>query len=170
MSARPAFVPVAACRISTACPCRPGLQPAPGRIIDEASARVHCHSPHTSLRLTCDPGRNGVPGLSLSFAPSRAGPGNARQGGDRPGHCLDYVPGISQPPSTYSLTTCDLMSQGMDDLCAALRLVVPDTGRTESAGRLWGSELVVAGEWVALRGGLPDWLGACRPGELVRVR
>jgi len=30
----------------------------------------------------------------------RAGPGNARQGGDRPGHCLDYVPGISQPPST----------------------------------------------------------------------
>jgi hypothetical protein len=42
-------------------PCRPGLQPAPGRIVDEASARVHCHSPHTSLPLACDPVRNGVP-------------------------------------------------------------------------------------------------------------
>ena len=27
------------------------------------------------------------------------------------GHCPDYVPGISQPPSTYSLTTCDNASQ-----------------------------------------------------------
>jgi hypothetical protein len=49
-------------------------------------------------------------GFSLSFAPRRTGPSGARQGGDRPGHCLDYVPGISQPPSTYSLTTCDLAS------------------------------------------------------------
>jgi hypothetical protein len=115
---RPVVLPAAACRISTACPCRPGPQPAPGRIIDEASARVHCRSSHTSLPLTCDPGRNGVLGLSLSFAPSRAGPGNARQGGDRPGHCLDYVPGISQPPSTYSLTTCDLTSQEPVNLSA----------------------------------------------------
>jgi hypothetical protein len=35
---------------------------------------------------------------------------------DRPGHCLDYVPGISQPPSTYSLTTCDLTSHERSDL------------------------------------------------------
>ena len=56
------------------------------------------------------PGGTGSLGFSLSFAPSRAGPGNARQGGDRPGHCLDYVSGISQPPLTYSLTTCDLTS------------------------------------------------------------
>ena len=28
---------------------------------------------------------------------------------------LDYVPGISQPPSTYSLTTCDLTSQEPGD-------------------------------------------------------
>src|SRR5690349_22231980 len=33
-----------------------------------------------------------------------------------------------------------------------------------------GSELVVAGEWVALSGDLPEWLDACRPGGLVRVR
>jgi hypothetical protein len=57
------------------------------------------------------PGGTGPLGFPLSFAPGRAGPGNARQGGDRPGHCLDYVSGISQPPSTYSLTTCDLTSQ-----------------------------------------------------------
>jgi len=91
-------------------PIHPGQQPAPGSNRDEASARVHCRSPHTSLPLTCDPGRNGILGLSLSSAPRRAGPGGARQGGDRLGHCLDYVPGISQPPSTYSLTTCDLTS------------------------------------------------------------
>ena len=35
---------------------------------------------------------------------------------------LDYVPGISQPPSTYSLTTCDLTSQEPGDLCAATRI------------------------------------------------
>jgi hypothetical protein len=57
-------------------PCRPGLQPAPGRIIGEASARVHCHSPHTSLPLTCDPGRNGVLGLSPEL---RTQPGRTRQ-------------------------------------------------------------------------------------------
>ena len=44
------------------------------------------------------PGGTGSLGFSLSFAPHRARPGNARQGGDRPGHCLDYVAGISQPP------------------------------------------------------------------------
>ena len=68
--------PAAACRISTASPCHPGLQPAPGRISDEASARVHCYSPHTSLPLTCDPGRNGILGL---FPELRTPPGRTRQ-------------------------------------------------------------------------------------------
>ena len=44
-------------------PIHPGQQPAPGSNRDEASARVHCRSPHTSLPLTCDPGRNGILGL-----------------------------------------------------------------------------------------------------------
>ena len=57
-------------------PCRPGLQPAPGRIIDEASARVQCHSPHTSLPLTCAPGRNGTLGLSPEL---RTQPGRTQQ-------------------------------------------------------------------------------------------
>src|SRR5262249_29511787 len=65
------------------------------------------------------PGGTGSLGFPLSFAPHRAGPGSARQGGDRPGHCLDYVSGISQPPSTYSLTTCDLTSHDRPDLYAA---------------------------------------------------
>jgi hypothetical protein len=65
------------------------------------------------------PGGTGSSDFSLSFAPRRAGPGNARQGGDRPGHCLDYVPGIGQPPSTYSLTTCDLTSHDPPDLRAS---------------------------------------------------
>jgi hypothetical protein len=76
VSTGPVVLPAAACRISTASPCRPGLQPAPGRIIDEASARVHCHSPHTSLPLACDPGRNGVLGL---FPELRTRPGRTRQ-------------------------------------------------------------------------------------------
>ena len=62
------------------------------------------------------PGGTGSLGFPLSFAPGRARPGNAGQGRDRPRHCLDYVSGISQPPSTYSLNTCDLMSQRTDDL------------------------------------------------------
>ena len=76
VSTRPVILPAAACRLSTASPCRPGLQPAPGRIIDEASARVHCHSPHTSLPLTCDPGRNGILGL---FPELRTRPGRTQQ-------------------------------------------------------------------------------------------
>ncbi len=57
-------------------PWRPGPQPAPGRNGDEASARVHCYSPHTSLPLTCDPGRNGALGLSPEL---RTQPGRTRQ-------------------------------------------------------------------------------------------
>src|SRR5204862_1642536 len=79
------------------------------------------------------PGGTGSLGFPLSFAPSRAGPGNARQGGDRPGHCLDYVPGISQPPSTYSLTTCDLTSHEHGDLRAAIRAADAPLNRPESA-------------------------------------
>src|SRR5260370_28434674 len=60
-------------------------------------------------------------------------PGNARQGGDRPGHCLDYVSGISQPPSTYSLTTCDLTSQELADLCLVVTSRSVAERRTESA-------------------------------------
>jgi hypothetical protein len=68
--------PAAACRIATASPCHPGPRPAPGCISDEASARVHCHSPHTSLPLACDPGRNGILGL---FPELRTRPGRTRQ-------------------------------------------------------------------------------------------
>ena len=92
-------------------PCRPGLQPAPGRIVDEASARVHCHSPHASLPLACNPGRNGVLGL---FPELRTQPGRTRQrtsGREQAWTLPGYVSGISQPPSTYSLTTCGLTSQ-----------------------------------------------------------
>ena len=70
------FSPAAACRIATASPYHPGPQPAPGRISDEASARVHCHSPHTSLPLACDPGRNGILGLSPEL---RTPPGKTRR-------------------------------------------------------------------------------------------
>jgi hypothetical protein len=57
-------------------PSHPGPRPAPGRISDEASARVHGHPPHTSLPLACDPGRNGVPG---PFPELRTRPGRTRQ-------------------------------------------------------------------------------------------
>ena len=85
-------------------PAAPVLQPAPGRIIDEASARVHCHSPHTSLPLACDPRtERGSSGFSLSSAPSRAGPGNARQGGDRP----RTLPGLRpwHQPASFDVLT-----------------------------------------------------------------
>ena len=65
------------------------------------------------------PDGTGSSGFPLGFAPHRAGPGGARQGGDRHGHCLDYVPDISQPPSTYSLTTCDLTSHDQPVLRAS---------------------------------------------------
>src|SRR5204862_4777666 len=82
------------------------------------------------------PGGTGSLGFPLSFAPSRAGPGNARQGGDRPGHCLDYVPGISQPPSTYSLTTCDLTSHELTDLGGTTEPTEIEISRAYSAFRV----------------------------------
>jgi hypothetical protein len=84
-------------------PCRPGLQPAPGRIIDEASARVHCHSPHTSLPLACDPGRNGILGLSPEL---RTRPGRTRQRTSGRGQAWT-LPGLRlwhQPASFDALT------------------------------------------------------------------
>ena len=38
-------------------------------------------------------------------------PAGRPQRRETPGHYPDYASGISQPPSTHSLTTCDLMSQ-----------------------------------------------------------
>jgi hypothetical protein len=64
-------------------PCRHACAgPSPGRIIDEASSRVHCRSPHTSIPLTCDPGRNGVLGLSpeLHTQPDTTRPRTSGQG------------------------------------------------------------------------------------------
>jgi hypothetical protein len=66
-----------------------------------------------SLPLACGPRRNGTLGLfpelrtrQDTILPRTSGRGRAI------GHCPDYVPGISQPPSTYSLTPCDNASQG----------------------------------------------------------
>jgi hypothetical protein len=66
-----------------------------------------------SLPLACGPRRNGTLGLFPELRtrqdttlPRTSGRGRAT------GHCPDHVPGISQPPSTYSLTPCDNASQG----------------------------------------------------------
>ena len=50
---------------------------------------------------------------AFPWAPHPAGhdPAAHARAGTGYGHCPDYVPGISQPPSTYSLTTCDNASQ-----------------------------------------------------------
>ena len=119
VSTRPVFSrppPAASQRPAPAAPdCNP---PRDGSLTRHQQGFTVIH-PTPAFPSPVTPGGTGSSGFSLSFAPSRAGPGNARQGGDRPGHCLDYVPGISQPPSTYSLTTCDLMSQRMGDLRVA---------------------------------------------------
>jgi hypothetical protein len=54
-------------------------------------------------------------------------------GRDRPGHCPDYVPGIRQPPSTYSLITRDLTYDRPDLLAVSLDLV--DDQRPAADGR-----------------------------------
>jgi hypothetical protein len=74
--------PAAACRFSTARPCHPGPQPAPGCPIHGASAKVHCRSPQPAFPSPVAPGGTGPSGFSLSSAPGRAGPCHARQGGD----------------------------------------------------------------------------------------
>ena len=106
VSTQPAVLPAAACRISTASPCHPGPQPAPGRIIDEASARVHCHSPHASLPLTCDPGRNGILGLSPEL---RTQPGRTRQRTSGRGQAWT-LPGLRpwHQPASFDVLTHDV--------------------------------------------------------------
>ena len=118
VSTRPVILPAAACRFSTASPAAPDCNPPRDASLTRHQQGFTVIHPTPAFPSPVTPGGTGSSGFPLSFAPSRAGPGNARQGGDRPGHCLDYVPGISQPPSTYSLTTCDLTSQRMDDLRA----------------------------------------------------
>ena len=49
-------------------------------------------------------------GFTLGSAPTRAGPAHARQGGRGQASSTSLELRISQPPSTYSLTTCDLTS------------------------------------------------------------
>ena len=53
------------------------------------------------------------PSGALGIPPSRQ-TRPRRQGRDGPGHCLDYIAGIGQAPSTYSLSRCDPMSQITD--------------------------------------------------------
>ena len=109
--ARPEFFPAAACRFSTASPVAPDRNPPRDASVTRHQQGFTVIHPTPAFPSPVTPDGTGSLGFSLSFAPSRAGPGSARQGGDRPGHCLDYVSGISQPPSTYSLTTCGRTSQ-----------------------------------------------------------
>jgi hypothetical protein len=119
VSTQPAVLPAAACRISTASPVIPDHNPPRDASLTRHQQGFTVIHPTPAFPSPVTPGGTGSLGFPLSFAPSRAGPGSARQGGDRPGHCLDYVPGISQPPSTYSLTTCDLTSHEPADLRAS---------------------------------------------------
>ena len=110
-------------------PCRPGLQPAPGRIIDEASARVHCHSPHTSLPLACDPGRNGILGLSPEL---RTRPGRTRQRTSGRGQART-LPGLRlwHQPASFDVLTHNVRPHVAKNvmirmqLSAASRLLLP---------------------------------------------
>ena len=110
--------PAAACRFSAASPCHPGLRPAPGCVSHEASAKVHCRSPQPAFPSPVAPGGTGPSGFSLSFAPGRAGPCHAHQGGDG----LWALPGLRpwhQPASFDVLTqyvrqrvaTCPIRAQ-----------------------------------------------------------
>ena len=86
------------------------------------------------------PDGTGALGFSLSFEPRRAGPGGARQGGDRHGHCPDYVTGISQPPF-------DVLTHN----------VRPHVARSASSAH--------PGRWRArLSSVLCPWCGACTTG------
>ena len=73
--------PAAACRISTASPCHPGPQPAPGCDVYEASARVHWRSPHASLPLTCGPGGTGPLGFPWAPHPAEQDPATHARAG-----------------------------------------------------------------------------------------
>ena len=131
--ARPEFLSAAACRFSAASPAAPDCNPPRDATLTRHQQGFTVIHPTPAFPSPVTPGGTRSSGFPLSFAPSRAGPGYARQGGNRPGHCLDYVPGISQPPSTYSLTTCDLTSQRTDVLRTPHRASKRDGHRAESA-------------------------------------
>ena len=143
---RPEFFPAAACRFSTASPVAPDCNPPRDVLLTRHQQGFTVIHPTPAFPSPVTPGGTGPLGFPLSFAPSRAGPGNARQGGDRPGHCPDYVSGISQPPSTYSLTTCDLTSQRAANLCSPLTSRADNEERAESAFANRAQEL--ASRWV----------------------
>ena len=95
-------------------PVIPASRPVPGCAINEASARVHWRSPPPGLPLACAPRTDRGPlGFPVSSAPASPGDRHARHGGDRSyGADPDYVFGMKPNlQSTYSLATCDLMSQ-----------------------------------------------------------
>ena len=122
---RPVISRPPACRIATASPCHPGLRPAPGRICDEASARVHCHSPHTSLPLACEPGRNGFPGL---FPGLRTPPGRTRQRTPGRGQART-LPGLRpwhQPASLRRTHSQRATSRRTNSLICAAQLVIAE--------------------------------------------
>jgi hypothetical protein len=130
-------------------PIHPGPQPAPGSNRDEASARVHSRSLHTSLPLTCNPGRNGILGLSPEL---RTQPGRARQRTSGRGQART-LPGLRpwhQPASfDVPLTTCDLTSHDLLVLCGAGALSAAIWSR-----RPCGQARAMSGRWgVGNRGG-----------------
>ena len=119
VSTRPVILPGRRLPHHNGQPLPPGPQPAPGRIGDEASARVHCYSPHTSLPLACGPRRNRAPGL---FPELRTRPGRTRQRTPERGQAWT-LPGLrrwhqTSLLSTHSLTTCDLTSHERPNLRA----------------------------------------------------
>ena len=110
--------PDAACRLYQ----QPGpttlvTDPSPRALFDEASSK-------SSLTFTrpvfpspgCSPRRNRGPWAStLSFAPHRARPGNARQGGDRSRTLTEnYAPGITGLQTASSLAMRDSVSHPLE--------------------------------------------------------
>jgi hypothetical protein len=84
--ARPRVNPVtAACRLATAGPCHPGTATRPGMFLSRGISKGSLAFTPPSLPLACNPwAEQGSLGFTLSFAPGRAGPSRARQGGDEP--------------------------------------------------------------------------------------
>ena len=109
--ARPVIVPGRRLPHLSGRPCTLDCDPSQDVMITRHQQGFTVVHPTPAFPSPVAPDGTGSSGFPLSSTPSRAGPSNACQGGDGPGHCPDYVPGISQPPSTLSLTTCDLTSQ-----------------------------------------------------------
>jgi hypothetical protein len=147
--------PAAACRFTAASPCHPGLRPAPGCVSHEASAKVHCRSPQPAFPSPVAPGGTRPSGFSLSFAPGRAGPCHAHQGGDG----LWALPGLRpwhQPASFDVLTHCvrqrvatrPIRAQGPSWRCVSpgqgliarfsyKRMIPPQSGRLDGTSSGW---------------------------------